>query len=125
MPSFVGTYAPAIVRDDKVENLKAILILPPMSILSDKDVLHIAKLAKLRLSDEEVKKFGTQLSGVLEYFEQLSEVDTDNTEPTSQVTGLENVTREDEVELCEIEDQLLECSPRKVQNHSVKVPKMM
>ncbi len=96
-----------------------------MATLSDKDVLHIAKLAKLKLSDEEVKKFGSQLSGVLEYFEQLSEVDTDNVEPTSQVTGLENVTREDEVELCNIEDALLECAPHKIQNHSIKIPKIM
>jgi len=96
-----------------------------MATLSDKDVLHIAKLAKLRLSDEEVKKFGSQLSGMLEYFEQLSEVDTENVDPTSQVTGLHNVTREDEIETCETEDALVACSPRKIQNHSVKVPKMM
>ena len=69
-----------------------------MSKLSIKDVEHIAKLSKLRLSDAEKEKFAKQLSGVIEYVEQLNEVDTKGVEPTSQVTGLENVYREDRVE---------------------------
>lgn len=66
------------------------------------DVTHVAKLANLPLTDEEKKKFEKQLSSILEYVEQLDKVDlpagkagTKNVEPTSQVTGLENVTRED------------------------------
>ena len=61
------------------------------------DVKHIAKLANLTLSEEEEKKFEKQLEETVEYIEGLSEVDTTNIEPTSQVTGLENVTREDEI----------------------------
>lgn len=60
------------------------------------DVSHVAKLAELELKPEEIKKFETQLSKVLDYVDQLKKVDTDKVEPTSQVTGLENVTREDE-----------------------------
>lgn len=59
------------------------------------DVTHVAKLANLPLNDTEKKKFEKQLSSILEYIEKLNEVDTKGIEPTSQVTGLENVTRED------------------------------
>ncbi len=60
------------------------------------DVPHIAKLANLILKSGEDEKFEKQLSGILSYVEKLKEVDTKNVETTSQVTGLENVTREDE-----------------------------
>ena len=59
------------------------------------DVSHVAKLANLPLSNEEKKKFEKQLSETLDYVKQLEEIDTKGIEPTSQVTGLENVTRED------------------------------
>lgn len=59
------------------------------------DVVHVAKLANLPLKPEEEKKFEKQLSDILSYVEKLKEVDTGNVETTSQVTGLENVTRED------------------------------
>ena len=59
------------------------------------DVTHIAKLANLPLKTDEIKKLQSQLEPTLEYIAQLNEVNTNNIEPTSQVTGLENVTRED------------------------------
>ena len=61
------------------------------------DVSYVAKLANLPLSEEEKKKFEKQLSETLDYVKQLEEIDTKAVQPTSQVTGLENVTREDEV----------------------------
>lgn len=61
------------------------------------DVSHVAKLASLPLSEAEKKKFEKQLSETLDYVKQLEELDTKGVEPTSQVTGLENVTREDVV----------------------------
>jgi aspartyl-tRNA(Asn)/glutamyl-tRNA(Gln) amidotransferase subunit C len=63
--------------------------------LSKKEVLHIADLANLELTEKEVELFRKQLSDVLQYIEVLNELDTEEVEPTSQVTGLENVTRED------------------------------
>ncbi|OGH43638.1 MAG: asparaginyl/glutamyl-tRNA amidotransferase subunit C [Candidatus Levybacteria bacterium RIFCSPLOWO2_02_FULL_37_18] len=60
------------------------------------NVSHVAKLANLPLTDEEKKKFENQLSSVLKYVEKLREVDTSKVEETSQVTGLENVLREDQ-----------------------------
>lgn len=59
------------------------------------DVAHVAKLANLKLTEPEIDKFRKQLSSILDYFKKLQEVDTSNVEPTSQVTGLENITRED------------------------------
>ncbi len=60
------------------------------------NVLHVAKLANLPLKKEEIGKFEKQLSEILTYIEKLQQVDAKNIEPTSQVTGLENVTRKDE-----------------------------
>lgn len=61
------------------------------------NISHVAKLANLPLTSEEKKKFETQLEETIKYVENLNEVDTKGIEPTSQVTGLENVTREDVV----------------------------
>lgn len=65
------------------------------SKLSTDDVKHIAKLANLTLTDQEITKFQTQLSAILEYVDQLQKVNTDNVEETSQVTGLFNVFHDD------------------------------
>lgn len=59
------------------------------------DVRHVAKLANLEISPEEEKRFETQLSEVLDMVGKLNEIDTTGIQETSQVTGLENVTRED------------------------------
>jgi len=61
------------------------------------NVSHIAKLANLPLSKKEKEKFEKQLEETLSYINQLSKIDTKDVEPTSQVTGLENITREDEI----------------------------
>ena len=66
--------------------------------LKIKDIQHIANLARLELTKAEEKKYGEQLSAVLDYVEQLQEVDVSNIEPTAQVTGLSNVLREDKIE---------------------------
>lgn len=66
-----------------------------MSKLKKSDVEHVAKLAKLKLASKEIDKFSKQLSEIILYVEELNEVDTSKTKPTSQTTGLENVSRED------------------------------
>lgn len=96
----------------------------PTQMITKKEVQHIAKLAKLHLTDAEVEKFTGQLGSILDFFAQLQEVKTDHTEETSQVTGLENVTRLDQVNVYTEEDSLLDCSPHKIENHSIKVPKI-
>jgi len=91
-----------------------------MKLTSD-DVKHIAKLARLKLSDEEVGKFGEQLSDILSNAKMLEEVDTSKVEPIAQITGLKNVTFEDKAEPCDLADKLLEQSPMQIQNHMIKV----
>lgn len=61
------------------------------------NISHIAKLANLPLSQSEKNKLEKQLEETIKYIQNLNEVNTKNIEPTSQVTGLENVTREDEI----------------------------
>lgn len=65
--------------------------------LSKKDVEHIARLARLNLSQKELEKFQRQLGEIFSYFEKTQKLDTTTIEPTSQVTGLENITRQDSV----------------------------
>ena len=66
-------------------------------MITKKDVEHVARLAKLSISDKELEKYLKQLDEVVNYIGALNEVDTKNTEPTSQTTGLENVFRSDEL----------------------------
>lgn len=94
-------------------------------IITPEEVRHIAKLAKISLTEAEVEKFTGQLGDILNFFKQLQEVKTDHIEETSQVTGLENVSRIDEIEVYTDEDDLLDCSPHKQENHSIKIPKIM
>jgi aspartyl-tRNA(Asn)/glutamyl-tRNA(Gln) amidotransferase subunit C len=63
--------------------------------IDKKQVEHIARLARLAISEEEKELFGSQLSKVLEYIEKLNELDTKDVEPTSHVVALTNVMRED------------------------------
>lgn len=66
--------------------------------LSRERVEHIADLAKLDLSEEEVATYQAQLSAILEHFEQLQELETEEIPPTATVLPLRSVTRPDEVE---------------------------
>lgn len=92
-----------------------------MAHLSDDDVRHIAKLARLKVSDAEVKKFAKELSSILQYIEMLSELDTEKVEPTAQVTGLTNVFREDVVRPSEATtEELLGCSPLPIVNDQIE-----
>lgn len=68
-----------------------------MADLTRDDVLKLARLARLELSDDEVEAFKNELDEILQYVEQLNDVDVSGLEPTSQVTGLTNVTRTDTI----------------------------
>lgn len=89
--------------------------------LTDDEVKSIAKLARLTLNDGEIKKFGSQLSGLLNQAKMLDEVDTSNVEPIAQITGLQNVAFKDEVEDGQLADRLLAQSPQPIQGHMIKV----
>lgn len=65
--------------------------------LSREEVLHIARLARVNLTEAEITRFSEQLSNILENFEALQQVDTDGVPPTAQSVALQSVMREDEV----------------------------
>lgn len=88
-----------------------------MSKLSRDDVLKLARLSRLKLSDQEIEKFRSELSEILSYVEQLEKVDAGGLEPTYQVTGLKNVMRSDEIKKYQAEPQdLLKNAPALEQN---------
>lgn len=68
-----------------------------MAKLTREDVLKLAHLARLELSDDEVTEYSQELTEILQYVEQLGSVDVSGLKPTNQITGLTNVTRDDEV----------------------------
>lgn len=94
-------------------------------MLTDDEVRHIAKLAKIKLTDADIARLAPQISGILDYFEVLKEVDTEGVAETSQVTGLESVTRPDEINVTENEAALLECSPHPIEDNCIRIPKIM
>jgi aspartyl-tRNA(Asn)/glutamyl-tRNA(Gln) amidotransferase subunit C len=88
----------------------------------DRDqVLHVARLARLKLTDEEVERMAVELSAVLDHIEKMSELDLDGVEPTSHVVPLENVLREDKPRPSWPREQMLELAPEAAET-GFKVP---
>ncbi|MFA4831061.1 MAG: Asp-tRNA(Asn)/Glu-tRNA(Gln) amidotransferase subunit GatC [Patescibacteria group bacterium] len=89
-----------------------------MPALTPQQVQQIANLARLELTEKEKQRYAEQISAVLGYMEILNEVNTDGVPETCQVTGLEDVTREDEVVECDKETRqmLLDAFPEKKGN---------
>ena len=78
----------------------------------DRDqVLHVARLARLRLNDDDVERMAGELSGILDHVERISELDLDGVEPTSHVIALENVLRPDQPRPSWDRDEVLERAP--------------
>ena len=65
-------------------------------MLNREDVLHVARLARLELTDDEVERLGGELSKVVDWVEKINELDLDDVQPTSHVVHVENVLRADE-----------------------------
>jgi aspartyl-tRNA(Asn)/glutamyl-tRNA(Gln) amidotransferase subunit C len=96
-----------------------------MANLTNDDVLKLAQLSRLQLTDEEIEQFKTEISTILDYVEQLQGVELDNYEPTYQVTGLKNVTRPDEVKSYDYTaSDLLQNAPATEDGH-IKVKRML
>lgn len=96
-----------------------------MTQITQATVLHLAQLSRLQLSDDEVSALATDITNILGYVEQLDELDTENVEPSYQVTGLESVWRNDEIAPpAASREQLLALAPDASDNQ-VKVPKVL
>ena len=92
-------------------------------MISVKDVEHVAKLARLELTEEEKEKFAGQLGDVLKYVEQMNEVDTSNVEPMAHAIDFVNVMREDAVNYEQTKQQLMANAPD-AEDGFFKVPKI-
>jgi aspartyl-tRNA(Asn)/glutamyl-tRNA(Gln) amidotransferase subunit C len=78
----------------------------------DRDqVLHVARLARLKLTDEEIERMAGELSGILEHVDRISELDLEGVEPTSHVIALDNVLRPDEPRPSWSRDEVLKPAP--------------
>lgn len=92
--------------------------------LDKKTVAKVASLARLDLSDAELEKFGPQLSNIINFVEQLAEVDTDNVEPLASVVDIKLRLREDKVTDGGIQKDVLANAPESLEGFFV-VPKVV
>jgi aspartyl-tRNA(Asn)/glutamyl-tRNA(Gln) amidotransferase subunit C len=96
-----------------------------MTQISTDDVHHLAQLSSLQLDDGEVEALRVDLENIVGYINQLSELNTDGVEPTYQVTDLQNVWRQDEVDAYGLgRDELVALAPE-TSNNQIKVPKVL
>ena len=94
-----------------------------MSVSLD-EVRHLAALSEIQLSDSELESLTTDIDNIVGYINQLDELDTDQVEPTFQLTGLQNVWRDDKIEPQLSRGKLLNLAPD-TENNQVKVPKVL
>jgi aspartyl-tRNA(Asn)/glutamyl-tRNA(Gln) amidotransferase subunit C len=80
-------------------------------VIERAQVLHVARLARLRLDDDEVERMAGELSGILEHVDRIAALDLDDVEPTSHVVALENVLRRDEPRPSWPRETMLEAAP--------------
>lgn len=92
--------------------------------ISEEEVRHIASLAKLKLSDEEVKKFSVELGQIAEFVETLKEVDVSEVSPTAFIVDKTNVFREDELKPSFDRELMLKNAPSKDAG-CISVPKVV
>ncbi|WP_221568304.1 Asp-tRNA(Asn)/Glu-tRNA(Gln) amidotransferase subunit GatC [Alkalihalobacillus sp. TS-13] len=95
-----------------------------MARITKEEVKHVAKLARLAVTEEEAEKFTSQLDAIIGYAEQLKELDTDDVEPTTHVLDMKNVLREDEAKPWLTNEEALKNTPD-TQNGLIKVPAVL
>jgi aspartyl-tRNA(Asn)/glutamyl-tRNA(Gln) amidotransferase subunit C len=96
-----------------------------MTKITTDDVKYVARLAKIAITEDEAAKFTKELDAILGYVRQLDAVDTTGLQPTYQVTGLTNVTREDAlIDYGVGREDLLKNAPRSRDGY-IEVPKVL
>lgn len=96
-----------------------------MAKISKSDVTYLARLSNVSLSDQETEDLQTDLEAIVAYIDQLSTLNTDGVEPTYQVSGLQNVWREDTLVSGEVAREDLLARVPQQQNNQIKVPKVL
>lgn len=95
-----------------------------MARITKEQVMHVANLARLSVTDEEAEVFTEQLDAIITYAELLNELDTDGVEPTTHVLDVRNVVREDEVRESLPREEALKNAPDQLDGQ-VKVPSIL
>ena len=95
-----------------------------MTVVTERDVLAVARLAKLQLAESELAKLSQQLNDILTYVKQLQAVPTDGIEPTSHVVPISNVERPDQIQPSLTPDDALRIAPAR-HGQLYKVPKIV
>ncbi len=96
-----------------------------MSTFSDDDIIKLANLSRLKLTQDEVRRYKKELTAIVGYVQRLQDVDIEGLSPTSQVTGLSNVVRTDDViDYGVSPDELLANAPQ-TEGHQFKVKRMV
>lgn len=93
-------------------------------MIDREQVRKVAHLARLELTPKEEEQFTTQLSSILDYFEQLGELNTENVAPTTRAIDVSNITRVDNLEVCPDREAILNCAPER-EDEFFKVPKIL
>jgi len=93
-------------------------------IMSKEKVEHIALLARLKLTEQEISLYTNQLNSILKYAAILEQIDTDNVTPTAHAVALYNVLRDDEVKLSMPQDEVLKNAPD-VEDGFFRVPRIV
>ena len=96
-----------------------------MSTITNDDVRHLAQLRSLQMSDVEIELLRADIEKIINYINQLDELDTDGVEPTYQVTGLQNVWRDDEIIDSSVSRRQLLALAAEQSDNCVKVPKVL
>ncbi len=92
-------------------------------MISTDDVKHVAKLARLELTEDEIIKYSRQLGEILKYVEQMNEVNTDNIEPMAHPVPVYNVMRDDAVKYEQTKEEMMSNAPYE-ENGFFRVPKI-
>ncbi|MBQ2645223.1 Asp-tRNA(Asn)/Glu-tRNA(Gln) amidotransferase subunit GatC [bacterium] len=92
-------------------------------MITKEEVKHVAKLARLELTDAEIEKYSEQLGNILKYVEQMNEIDTTGIEPMPHAIPITNVMREDEVKYEQTKEELMKNAPYE-EDGFFRVPKI-
>ena len=93
-------------------------------MIDRQEVRKVANLARLNITKAEEEEFTTQLNSILEYFDQLSELDTTDVQPTTRAIETSNITRADELSPFPAKEELLKAAPEQ-QGEFFRVPKII
>ena len=93
-------------------------------MIDREQVRKVANLARLELTSQEEELFTTQLGSILDYFEQLNELDVENVKPTTRAIDVSNVTRQDKLQPYPDREEILQGAPEQ-EGEYFKVPKII